>query len=448
MRLYGEVQAEVISARLAEEFGIAVDFAPVEPLGIRKPHGIGQAEHHIAERAHNEYWATIGLRVEPGTGLRYRIGVREGLLPRAFYAAIEETVRELAERWRITDCLVTLTAAGYASPVSTAGDFRVIARKMFAEALDQAGVAEYEPVHEFELEVPESKLSAALGLLTESRARVEHTSVRPDTAVLTGFLPSGQLGALPLSQPGGYWPRRSRPEQRGRLPCAPAGEREPGESPDWCWHTGDRGERVRIVLVAFVREQARDQYVHQRALDTGGDQQPGEEIRGRGQWPSIGEQHQHGEQGAESDHGGDGEQSARDQQYQYAQGELSGEHPGGPAFGEQARRAESEQWRETVAGQRGQRTCQRAFTDMPGVPGLAAGQRDVPDTAAGEYGERGVAELVREGADDVDQIQPARPGPRHDQRDHRGGRDRARARRWSDRGDPVSHICHASCLPG
>ena len=70
---------------------------------------------------------------------RHSLQSRARLLPLAFYRAIEETVHETLAQglcgWEVTDCIVTLTQAGFWSPVSTAADFRKLTPLVLMQAL-------------------------------------------------------------------------------------------------------------------------------------------------------------------------------------------------------------------------------------------------------------------------------------------------------------------------
>jgi ribosomal protection tetracycline resistance protein len=138
--------------------------------------------------------ATVGFQVEPGptgSGVTYKI--TPGALPLAFYRAIEETVRvTLAQGlygWEVTDIVVTLTHTGYASPVTTAGDFRNLVPLVLMEALSQAGTNVYEPINQFELSVPIHAISTAMFKLSQLRAVYEQPILHNDTFLLTGTLP-------------------------------------------------------------------------------------------------------------------------------------------------------------------------------------------------------------------------------------------------------------------
>ncbi|MFI1385781.1 GTP-binding protein [Embleya sp. NPDC020886] len=200
VRLYGEVQKEVIGATLADTFGLRVAFAPSRPLYFEKPVGVGEAVREIAGDGVNFFWATVGLRIEPaapGAGIVFRLGVRLGGLPLAFHRAIEEsvhgTLRQGVHGWEVLDCAVTLTRTGYASPLSAAGDFRNVTPLVLGDALKQAGTRVFEPIHRFELEAPAASVGAVVALLTGARAVPEEQVPRGDRCLLRGTIPAAEV---------------------------------------------------------------------------------------------------------------------------------------------------------------------------------------------------------------------------------------------------------------
>jgi len=176
VRLYGEVQKEVIADTLAREFGVEATFGPSRTICIERPIGVGLSVETIFTPG-NPFYATIGFRIEPGaagSGIAYR---RElGALPLAFYRAIEETVHEAFSQglfgWEVTDCAVTLTHAGFSSVMSTANDFRKLTPLVLMQALIQAGTQVCEPVEELDLVIPHDAFGAVYGALIAARATV------------------------------------------------------------------------------------------------------------------------------------------------------------------------------------------------------------------------------------------------------------------------------------
>ncbi|WP_019421067.1 tetracycline resistance ribosomal protection protein [Paenibacillus sp. OSY-SE] len=195
IRLFGEVQKEVIETTLKEKYRVDVSFSETRIVCIEKPKGTGQAAE-VMGAAENPFYATVGFQVEPGvtgSGVTYRLGVELGSLPLAFHKAIEDTVcATLAQGlygWEVTDIVVTLTHSGYCSPVTVAGDFRKLTPLVLMEALSQAGTDVYEPINEFELSVPEHAISKAMHKLSGLKAIFREPLHHKDTFLLTGTLP-------------------------------------------------------------------------------------------------------------------------------------------------------------------------------------------------------------------------------------------------------------------
>jgi ribosomal protection tetracycline resistance protein len=139
--------------------------------------------------------------------------VEFGSMPRAFFTAVEDTVRETLELggphgWRVTDCIVTMTHSGYyprqshahqgfdKSMSSTGADFRGLTPLVLMDALRQAGTRVYEPIHRFRLEIPADTLPAVLRTLPTLRAVPLTSAVHGATATLDGEVPAAQVHSL------------------------------------------------------------------------------------------------------------------------------------------------------------------------------------------------------------------------------------------------------------
>jgi ribosomal protection tetracycline resistance protein len=204
IRLYGEVQKEVVMETLARDFGVAVTFGPSRTICIERPIGTGEHAEIIFEDG-NPFYATVGLRVESGeprSGIRY---VRElGALPLAFYRAIEETVYETLAQglygWEVTDCVITLTRVGMC-PISTAADFRKLTPLVLMQALLGAGTEVCEPVEAFELDIPEDTFGAVSGALVNARATMQNAFREGASYRLICEIPTAELRAVEQQLP-------------------------------------------------------------------------------------------------------------------------------------------------------------------------------------------------------------------------------------------------------
>ncbi|TWP54052.1 TetM/TetW/TetO/TetS family tetracycline resistance ribosomal protection protein [Lentzea tibetensis] len=205
VRLYGEVQKEVIRDLLAEQHGLTIEFADTRTICVERPTGTGTSVWEIGD-GRNPHYATLGLRVAPGTGLTFALEVELGSLPLAFHKAIEETTHAALTRgplgWEVVDVAVTVTHTGYLSPVSTAGDFRKVTPLALHEALRRAGTEVLEPISRFELELPADTVPATLSRLVELGAVVTESAIRGERAELGGTVPTGQVHRFGLQLPG------------------------------------------------------------------------------------------------------------------------------------------------------------------------------------------------------------------------------------------------------
>ncbi|MGI5130660.1 GTP-binding protein [Pseudonocardia sp. CA-107938] len=254
--LYGEVQQEVIAARLAAEDGIGVTFRPVTPICIERVTGTGAAAE-IIDTGDNPFLATVGLRIESaadGAGPQFRREVELGSMPAAFMRAVEETVVETLTEglagWAVVDAAVTMTHSGYwarqshahgtfdKSMSSTAGDFRLLTPLVLMAALRQAGTQVLEPVDRFLLEAPEAALPALWPELSRLGAVPDAPRIVGGTARLEGVVPAvavqelrrglaGRTGGVGVleTEHGGYRPATGAPPRRARTEPDPLDRR-------------------------------------------------------------------------------------------------------------------------------------------------------------------------------------------------------------------------------
>jgi ribosomal protection tetracycline resistance protein len=207
--LYGEVQMEVIAATLAQDFGVEADFEPGRVRFLERPRGVGEACAQAPWHLGTRYWATIGLRVEPGPrdlGGVFTYETELGALPRAFHQAIEDAVHTGMltglSGAPVTDYRVTLIRSGYCSPISTAADFRGLTPVVLRRALEQARTRLYEPYHAFETEVPLDALAPVTAELASRGAEFTGTTAGRSSWLIAGELPARRVREMELRLPG------------------------------------------------------------------------------------------------------------------------------------------------------------------------------------------------------------------------------------------------------
>ncbi|MBF6299067.1 TetM/TetW/TetO/TetS family tetracycline resistance ribosomal protection protein [Nocardia amamiensis] len=207
--LYGEVQKEVIAERLKREFNIKAIFDETQPTYFERPAGRGDGVHEFDPLGENDFWQTIGLRVEPnpiGSGNTYKSDVKRGSALAAYHRAIEESAMRTLQQglygWEVTDCAVTFTQINYDTPMSVAADFRNLTPIVLMRALKAAGTDVYEPTYKIEVDVPEDGISGVISFLSSLDADLSN-SVESDSGwKISGEIPARRLQEFAVALPG------------------------------------------------------------------------------------------------------------------------------------------------------------------------------------------------------------------------------------------------------
>ena len=167
VRMFGEVQMEVLGELLAERFDCPVSFLDAGTIYAEAPAKTATAIWPIKRKA--PFPAGVGFRVEPlprGSGLHYVSDVSLGELTKSFQNAVEAAVLEACKNgvygWEVTDCRVAFVYSDYDSVMGTPSAFRDLTPLALMEAFGEAGMELLEPILEFSLRVPENALSRAL----------------------------------------------------------------------------------------------------------------------------------------------------------------------------------------------------------------------------------------------------------------------------------------------
>jgi ribosomal protection tetracycline resistance protein len=223
--LYGQVQQEVIEATLADEHGIAVEFSETTTIHVERPAGSAEAIE-ILNKGTNPFSATVGLRVEPGpedSGVEFRLDVANRWLPLYVFSSRELFTESMTRYvraalvsglngWRVTDCIVTMTACEYASadgPPSKRGslsmpkDYEGLTAIVLRQALEEAGTVVCEPILRARIELPVDALGALLRALAHLDATNDPPEVRGGVlASVEATIPAAREQELRRQLPG------------------------------------------------------------------------------------------------------------------------------------------------------------------------------------------------------------------------------------------------------
>jgi ribosomal protection tetracycline resistance protein len=207
VKLYGEVQCEVIKALLHDEYGLEVLFEETQTIYVEKVLGTG-ASYAEKFAPDNIFIATLGFRItlgETDNGIVFKPDAGIGRIPVSYMKIVEEmvfkTLRQGFYGWEVIECIVEITHAGYESAMSTGTDFRRLTPLLIAEALQKAGTEVYEPMNHFELDIPSVTLPKVLQSLVSAEAILGTTATEREVSHIEGMLPVRQTFDLEKSIP-------------------------------------------------------------------------------------------------------------------------------------------------------------------------------------------------------------------------------------------------------
>jgi ribosomal protection tetracycline resistance protein len=196
----------------------------------------------------NPFKATLALRIEsaaPGSGVEFRSEVEVKLVPLYIFhtyetfltqmqAYVGEALAEGLSGWQVTDCRVTMTDSGYASPETTPADFRRLTELALMTALERAGTWVCEPMAELSLEMPASTGPAVLAGLGRLGGRVRGQFSANGMTYADATMPVARVRTLQhqlpglssgegimQTKPGGYQPVGGDPPTRARSRPSP-----------------------------------------------------------------------------------------------------------------------------------------------------------------------------------------------------------------------------------
>ena len=195
VRLFGEIQMEILKEILAERYAITAEFSAAQTINMEAPTQPAQAKIPIGNTF---FRAGVGFSITPlprGSGIEYVRAVSYGVLEKSFQNAVEEAVYTACQNglygWEITDMQVTFDYSDYCSVTSTPAAYRDLVPLVLMEALEDAQMTLLEPILDFELRVPESAISKAMYDLQTMRAYAYNTAAMPDgTIAITGQIPA------------------------------------------------------------------------------------------------------------------------------------------------------------------------------------------------------------------------------------------------------------------
>ena len=220
----GELHLDIIVDRLKREFKVECSVGKpqvayketirnqvkVQGKFIRQSGGRGQ---------YGDVWLDMEP-LEPGKGIEFETKIVGGVVPKDYFKAIEEGVREAANSgilagYPVIDFKATLVDGSYHEVDSSEMAFKIAGSMAFKEGCKQGKSVLLEPIMKVEVTVPEEYMGDVIGDINSRRGRMEGMEARNGTQVIRGF--------IPLSEMFGYaTDLRSKTQGRGTYSMEPS----------------------------------------------------------------------------------------------------------------------------------------------------------------------------------------------------------------------------------
>jgi len=198
----GELHLEIIVDRLKREFKVEANVgrpqvayretitAAVEAEGkfVRQSGGRGQYGH-------------VKLRVAPqeaGDGFEFVSEIVGGVVPKEYFKAIEQGVREALDRgivagYPMVDVKVTLYDGSYHEVDSNEMAFKIAGSMGIQNGAKKASPVILEPMMSAEMITPENFMGDVVGDINRRRGRVKSMEMRHGAQVISAFVPLSEM---------------------------------------------------------------------------------------------------------------------------------------------------------------------------------------------------------------------------------------------------------------
>ncbi len=192
----GELHLDIIVDRLKREFGVeshvgkpqvsyretATVEATAEGRFIRQTGGRGQ-------------YGVVELKIQPtGAGIYIVNNIKEGHVPKEFYPAIEQGIRESIDTgqlagYPITNIEVEILDGAFHEVDSSELAFKIAATIAFREAFVKAEPTFLEPIMDLEIVTPDAYVGNIIADLSARRGRVVNMETVKGHKIIHGFVP-------------------------------------------------------------------------------------------------------------------------------------------------------------------------------------------------------------------------------------------------------------------
>ncbi|MDO9087137.1 MAG: elongation factor G [Anaerolineaceae bacterium] len=203
----GELHLDVLVDRMMREFNVKANVGrPRVSYRETIQNPVSELSYKYVKQTggHGQYGHVV-INMEPlarGGGVVFEEKVTGGTIPREYFRAIENGIKEASQSgilagYPVTDLKVTLIDGSYHEVDSSEMAFKMAAVFAFKEAFQKGRPTLLEPIMKVEVVMPEEFLGDVLGQVNSRRGEIQGTDIRPGNSHAVRAL-------IPLAEMFGY----------------------------------------------------------------------------------------------------------------------------------------------------------------------------------------------------------------------------------------------------
>jgi elongation factor G len=199
----GELHLEVIVDRMLREFKVQANVGRPQVSyreAIRRP--VAKAEGRFVRQTGGKgQYGHAGLALEPlerGTGFEWESKIVGGAVPREYWRAIEEGVKEalaggVVAGYPVIDLKATLIDGSFHEVDSSEMAFKIAGSMAVKDGISKADPAILEPVMRVEVTTPEEFMGDVIGNLNSKRGQIDGIDERGSSRVVRAHVPLAEM---------------------------------------------------------------------------------------------------------------------------------------------------------------------------------------------------------------------------------------------------------------
>ena len=196
----GELHLEVITERLAKEFGVGINIG--QPEVAFKETITRAAEHetrYIKQTGGKGQYAHLIIRLEPHEeGFEFESRVVGGAVPKEYHAAIKTGIMQALEEgvvkgYPVVNVKAILLDGSHHEVDSSEMAFRSAAMLCTRDCLKKASPRILEPIMKLEVTSPEEFTGNIINNISNRRGRLENMEMQNSTQIIRAFVPLAEM---------------------------------------------------------------------------------------------------------------------------------------------------------------------------------------------------------------------------------------------------------------